>query len=302
MARTEVRTVAESIRRQLASTHRHEVNTLGALLTADVGDNVVTLSYPLSAGLIAGSVISVGTETMRVISVDPGAQELTVIRAWAQTVAVSAHALGDEVWVNPRFTGTDIIEAMHDEIASWDPDLFRVADDTVTVVAERETYELPAEWADALGVVRVRRNWTLDTSTSWPEMSFRLQRGTTAWEGATTTGILIRFLEPVWDGRLHILVARPFDLSTFELTTDLETDVGLKVSMIDLLKIGARYRLIGEKEVGRSARDIQDEPRRSEEVPARAAADESNRLYVMYLRRKATEIAKQRRAYPLVRG
>lgn len=298
MARHDIRTVAESIRRSLASVHRGEVGVLGVNL--DDSETILTLSTAVPPGLRPGSILSIGMETMRVADVDANTGEVEVIRSWAQTVAASAHLTGEEIWINPRFTGTDIVEAMYDELESWSPDLYRVSDATVSIAEDAEVYELSADWADALGVVSVRRNWTVDASQAWPSFNYRLQAGSVSgWAQTTTSGKLLRFLEPTYSGRLHIVVGRPFDTEPWELTTNLITDVGMERSQVDVLKFGVRYRLLGDKEAGRSSREAQDEPRRAEEVPPRSAADEANRLYAMYIRRKNVEIAKLRKKYPL---
>lgn len=298
MARHDIRTVAESIRRSLASVHRGEVGTLGVTLTDS--DTILTLAGSLPRGLRAGSILSVGMETMRVVDVDQNTSEVEVIRAWAQTLEATAHAEGEEIWIDPRFTGTDIVESMYDELESWAPDLYRISDATVSIEADASTYELTADWADALGIVAIRRNWTTDADTVWPSVEYRVQTGSiTGWAQTTISGKLIRFLQPTFAGRLHIIVGRPFDTEPFELDTNLVSDVGMERSQVDVLKLGVRYRLLGDKESGRSSREAQDEPRRAEEVPPRSAADESNRLYAMYIRRKNVEIAKLRRKYPL---
>jgi hypothetical protein len=69
--------------------------------------------------------------------------------------------------------------------------------------------------------------------------------------------------------------------------------------MLDVLDMGIKWRLLGDSEVGRSARNAQDVPRRAEEVPPKSASDEAVRIYPLYVRRKAEEIDRLRWQYPL---
>lgn len=304
MSRTSVRNVVESIRRQLNSTYRYEVVQLGAAMLAT--DTVLTINSDPTANLRPGSLLSVSAELMRVTAVDPGPREIHVIREWGNSQEATAHADGTEAWVNPRFTAIDILDAMYDELASWDPDLFRVEDDVFPVTWSQPVVELPAGWSDAIGVVTVRRQaqaqfQSTHRENAWPEVRFRVQRGVNL-PTAVTSGIVIRLIDEVAAGQVHVTVAVPFDLDELDIDSDMVTDVGLERSMLDLLKIGVRYRLIGDNEAGRTARTAQDEPRRAEETPPGAASDESNRLYAMYIRRKNTEIMKLRGRYPVRRG
>lgn len=304
MARTTIGNVIERVRRQLASSLRYEVNVLGAALTASATDTTVQLSYALSAGLREGAVLSVGREDLRVMSVDRNAMTAEVIRGWQDSDAV-AHSLGDEVWVNPRFSQVDIAEALADEILAWGRDLYRVADDTFTIADSAETYELPVAWAGAWGVVDVLRNWTVEDTSAWPRIPVKLIRGTTSsggtyeFDGATTSGLLLRFTDRVLAGKIHVTVALPFDLSDLSDSIDLVDDVGLQPSMLDVLTLGMKQRLIGDAEHSRHSRMTQDEPRRAEEVPPNAALQDSAQTFVAYMRRRGEEANRLRALYPL---
>lgn len=296
MARTTVANVIERCRRQLASSLRNEVNTLGASL--DATETVVTLTYDLPAGLTAGSILSVGKELMRVVAISAPAKEATVIRGWQDSDG-ETHATGDEVMINPRFTRYDIYDAIVDEISSWEPNLYYVESYQWAVAQTDETVELPASMADSLGVVEVRRQWTQDDdNTSWPTIDWRIMRGTVGtWDLATTSGLVIRLMPNhgyMRAGSVHALIARPFDVTTAELveTDDLVTDMNLSQSMIDLLVLGVKMRLMGDDEHGRSGRFTQDEPRRTEEVPVGSALTVAQTLRSTYNRRMGDEMRK----------
>lgn len=307
MARSTVENTVERIRRQLASSLRLEVNTLGANLNAST--TTVTLTYDLSTSLFAGSILSVGTELMRVISVNANSKEVTVIRGWQDSDAGS-HTTGDEVLINPRFTRFDIYDAIVDEITSWWPRLFSVASYQWTVTDEDEVVELPASMADAIGVVEVRRQWTdaysaTSTNDSWPTINFRLMRGTVGtWDAVSASGLLIRLIPNhavQRDGTIHALIAQPFDVTTTTLaeSDDLVADVGLLPSMLDLLTLGVKLRLMGDDENGRSARIVQDEPRRVEEIPPGSSLSVAQTMRANYERRLGDEVRKLQTKYPM---
>lgn len=302
MARSTVENTIERIRRQLNSNVRLEINTLGATLTTST--NPVTLSYDLANSVRSGAVLSVGRELMRVISVNVASKEVTVIRGWQDTDA-EAHAIDDEVLINPRFTRFDIYDAIIQEIDSWEPDIFTTVDVTATVTGgETEGFEVPLAQANALGVISVNRNWTEDDSVVWPDMAFNLYRGRTASLTPTTgSGLFIRFTKnggyAKKNGNVVARLAVPYQSSDITSeASDLVTDVGLTNSLIELVELGVKMRLMPDDEVARSGRGIQDEPRRDEAVQAGAAMNTGQAYLTLYNRRRAQEVRKIRNLYP----
>lgn len=305
MARSTVITTVQRIRRQLDASVRHEYNRLGANIDAD--DTVITTDFEPQVSIRDGALLACESELMRVISVNRPAHEVTVIRGFQDSTATSHLDLA-EVQISPRWTLFDIKDAMISEIESWSPRLFRVVNyqwDTVT--DEDETIELPVELTNALGVVSLRRQWTEETeSNAWPELPFRLMHGTVGtWDGATVSGMVIRMLPNLGQprsGKVSALVTIPFDVSTAPLvdTEDLVEDYGLEQSMLEVVELGVKMRLLGDQEIGRSARNQQDEPRRAEEVPSGAALQTAQTIRSNYDRRFNQEVTKLRTKYPMV--
>jgi hypothetical protein len=298
MARTEIRSVVERIRRQLNGAFRYEVSQLGS--SALDTDTVLTLAYALPPSLIPGAVVSIGTETCRVLDVDANAREITVIRGWYDSIP-QVHADTTEVWINPRFTATDIFEAMHDELASWPVTLYRVVGGTFPVGYGQQTLELPALWRDAYGIIDVRRQWGTSigsmASSAWPRLPARVQRGDD-W-GDVTSGIHLRFTEGVHVGNVYVQAGLPFDLAAFDYASDLVVDVGLAASMLDVLTMGVKMRLLIDNEADRSSRRAQDDSRRAEETPPEAALTSMRVSYPLYLRRRTEEAHKIQALYPI---
>jgi len=298
MARTSVENTVERIRRQLASTVRLEINVLGSSLTTTT--NPVTMSYDLQTSLRSGSVIAVGTELMRVISVNTASKECTVIRGWQDTDA-QAHDIGTEVQINPRFTFADIFDAIIQEVDSWQPDIFRVEDDEFTVTDASRGVEIPADQSDIIGVIAVNRNWTEDASVVWPDTGFQLYRGRSANLTPTEgSGLFVRLTDNLGyakNGTLFITYAKPFDTSLITWSADLVADALLSTSQLEVIELGVKSRLLADDETGRSARGPQDEPRRAEEVGSGDALTLAQTVLQRYNARKAQEVRRLRTQY-----
>lgn len=302
MARDTVSTVVERVRRQLNSTVRMEVNVLAANILAT--DTTLTFDHPLSSSTRNGAVLSIGNELMRVLDSSPVAQEVTVIRGW-QDSAPAAHALGAEILVNPRWTLFDIYDAMFQEIDSWSPDIFDVVNVEAATTDETNGVELAVQFSEAVGIIQARRNWTDDQQALvWPEISYTLMRGATAdWSAAVTSGLIVRFTNGggrAQVGNVLLTIGMPYTTTGITQATVLSTDKKIGASLLELIELGIKYRLMMDDESGRSARNAQDEPRRNEDVPPGAALSFGQVLAQRYERRRSAEVIKFRTRYPLV--
>ena len=302
MTRSNVGTTIERIRRQLESNVRLETNVVAANI--DMTQTVITMMYDIVDALRPGTVLSIGTELFRVITVNTGSKEVTVRRAFQDSPA-SVHQTGDEVLISPRFTRMDIYDAIIAEIDSWTPELFRVGGYEWTVSDDDDIVELPVELADAIGVIALRRQWSDDDRTTWPTIDHRLMRGRVGtWSGATASGLLIRLLPNLGqprNGTIYAELALPFDVSSGTLleSEDLVSDYELDRSMLEVVELGVKIRLMGDSEHGRSGRDTQDEPRRAEEVPAGSALTVAQTLRQTYARRRGDEQRRLQSKYKL---
>ena len=297
MSRTKVSNAVQRVKRQLASSFRYEINVLQSGVNHT--DTTISFQYELPASVVTGAVLSIANEEMRVMSVDRVAKEATVLRGWNDSYPIT-HSTGDEIHINPRFSGLDIYEALVDEVTSWGPDLYRTIARQESVSDGQQTVYLPVSWRNIFGLVDVRRNWSDDNTSSWARVEGRLQRGVPgSWPDGPRSGVLFRLFPPVYLGSLYFIAAAPLDTDSIQWNADLVDDVGLKPSMLDVLDMGIKWRLLGDSEAGRSARVAQDMPRRAEEVPPRTASDEANRLYPLYIRRKSEEVDRLRWQYPL---
>lgn len=294
MARTTVSTTVQRIRRQLSSGLRNETNFLAE--GADFAASTLSLTLPIPAGLQIGSVIYVNTEAMLVTAVSTANSTVTVKRAWFDSISPFFHNINSEVVINPRFSPLDIYDALQDEIASYGPQLYWVDTAEFVVADAADTIPLPLNWADCFGVIDVRRRSTESDITAWPRVNVRFQRlGPSELSGAS----LLRIITPTEASTVYVQVARPFVLSSFATTSDLVTDVKLPSSMLDVVSMGTKMRLLVDSENARNGRQIQDEPRRAEETPLGATVQPFQFNNAVYRNRKQEEVNKLRALWPI---
>lgn len=299
MARTTVDAFLGRMRRQLhGGSHRLQTDILNEDL--DTTETDVTLLVGSSAGIIPGATLSIGLELMRVTAWNSGTKTATVIRGWLDSEP-AAHTTNAEVIINPRWSTLDIYDAMVDEINSW-TELYRIVSDEFPIAGGIDTLELPASWANMMGIVVVRRKWnaTYEASTAWPEIDARLYRGTTDWtQAAPTSGLMLRFKEPTAAGTVYVVAAMPFATSSPALADDLIADVGVSESMFDVLGMGVKLRVWSDHEIGRSSRHAQDDSRRAEETPVGATVQPWSLMAAQYRLRKAEELKRLQGMYPV---
>lgn len=297
MSRSIVSTTVQRIKRQLGSSFRYEINVLQTALSTT--DTVVTFTYDLPPSVVSGAILNIANEEMRVMSIDKIAKQATVLRGYSDSEA-NSYAIGSEISINPRFSGLDVFQAIEDEITGWGPDLYRIVARQDSISEGAQSIAFPMSWKNIYGLVDIRKNFQTAFTTSWSRMPGQLQRGVAGtWPDGPASGIQFRFYPPVQVGSVYFVAAAPFYTDALSWSSDLVDDVGLSPSMIDIVDLGVKWRLLGDAEAGRSSRSAQDTPRRAEEVPPKAAADEASRIYQIYIRRKAEEIERLRWSHPV---
>jgi len=207
-----------------------------------------------------------------------------------------AHTSGAEIQISPRFTPLDIVDAMQDEIASYGPQMYRVDTVELTTNDYDDIAALPVAWNDMYGLIEVRRKFVDTEVTAWPRCNVRLQRNSATLLGGAP---IIRFTDPMWAGTVQVRAARPFVLTSFTATTDLISDVKLPSSMLDVVSMGTKLRLLVDNENGRGARTAQDEPRRAEETPSGSMVQPFQFNNALYRNRRQEEINKLAALYPM---
>ena len=295
MPRDSVDSTVQRIRRKLSSTVRFEVNQLGAACNAST--ETLVLRFDLPRSIAPGAVLAIDNELMRVVSANVASREVSVLRGWQDSVAVS-HADRAEVQINPRFTMFDIFDTMQDEISSWAPDLYRVTTEEFTT-ADGDTM-IEVLNPKVYGVVEARRHWSHQNNESWPVFQFAVQRGGPSWSAANGTGVFVRITSEggrFRSGAALLSLAVPFDVELLTMDSRL-ADFGIDNGLLELIELGVRARLVNDDEIGRSQRLAQDTNANAEQVPPGAAQASATMLWDRYNRRRAQETQRLRARYP----
>jgi hypothetical protein len=257
--------LVEDTRDALLGTYRARWNALGAAISTTTQPTVTLADSVRAVGV--GSILAIGDELLYVRSI--AGSVATVLRGFRGTTAAT-YANGTVLEENPRFPKGRIKQALRDEVRSWPASLFRVEASIVPVTSNQRLVSLP--FSDVLRVLEARRDpssslsWAIVSSNSardtYPAVEARLVRAGPAAVG----GWSVELDANVPAGSIYVLLARPFDTSVWDDSTDLEDDVGLASFMFDIPRWGAMGRLLSEEESLRVAMTAQPQPRRAQEV------------------------------------
>lgn len=257
---TLVSQLIEETKRHLYGSHRMTMNRLAAGIGAS--DTTLTLEFDVNDA-VRGALLSIDDEIMFVLNSSPSSKIVTLVRGFLGTTA-AVHALGALVEVNPRFPRIYIKRALQQEIDSWGTRLFRVSASNISISSTTRIYDLGV--TNFIDVISVDLTpYTGRTTRSNP---YRWTISRDLDTSVFASGAAIELLGDYPASAIaRVRYAQKFDVSSWTDATDVEV-LGLSTSMVDIPPIGAAWRLMSAKEVGRTNLQAQPEPRRSEEVPA----------------------------------
>jgi len=278
----------------LEGSRSEEANQLGAAYVAGSG----TVTFTHAAGNIgAGTLISVGTNTMRVLTVNALTKTATVIAGQNGSTDATA-ATNDLVRVTPRFTDHQIVREINRHLASLSAPrngLYAVATLELAYTGSRQSYNLAA--TGLIRVLEVRRE-TYGASYAWPRVPpgmWELDR--TADTGDFPSGISLRVQEADTGLGVQVVYARTFTAIATALATEVAT-TGMSVEQEDIPPLGAAVRLMSGREVSRSSPNSQGDTRRSNEVPPGAVGASYRGLVGLWQERVKDESSRLRAMYP----
>lgn len=218
------------------------------LPSGSISTSTTSISLSTVDSLSPGSVIDIGFELMYVTSWQEGNRTATVIRGLYGSGAAS-HAVTDLVRVNPRITTVAMLDAMRDEIRSWDEQVFDVEADVVSFGSEDGGVNI-APTRDPYRILSARPRPNSGTTYKTMTLSLRYDENASVFAGGYSVhlppGLLLGQAATV-----DVLYAVPFATTTLATSTDLQTTVGLSDSMLEIVKWGALSRLIAGKQEGR---------------------------------------------------
>jgi len=250
--------IIEMTRRLVYSSHRQELNRLTTALNAT---NVTVQVDFAPDGIANGTYISIDDELMFVWEVNAGGKTITVQRGMIGTTP-AAHEAGALIEVNPRFPQAVIRQALKDELRSWGPRVYTTT--TVELTPTNQAVDLTGvgEFHHVLRVVRSPRTG----SDLWFPIRYRQLEELNVSDFGSGKALMLDET-PETGTRIRVTVARPFVITDMSDNTNLQTTVGVPASMLDILPIGAGYRLMIGREVARTSTEAQGQPRFAAEVP-----------------------------------
>ena len=285
------------------------VNDTRYHLNGDLSEQANVLANPYTAGsaslvftydlgpIAAGSILSIGANTFRVIAINEGTKTATVIPGYQGSIDANA-ASGAMVLVNPRFTDHRILRALSDELRSLSSPrngLYQVASTTLDYAGAVEGYDLTGV-SGLIRVLEVRRQ-VHGPSLAWPAVE------STWWDvlrSAPTefaTGVSLRVRGV--DAGLQVQVVYAKEFTPTMTITDNVSVTGVPSTAEDIPPLGAAVRLMSGREVARNQLAAQGDSRRANEVPPGAVGASWRGLAALHAERVGEESARLRAQFPV---
>lgn len=261
---TTVADLIEECFNHLYGGYRQTYNVLDGAHNASTTSIILTYP-PDSTG--PGSFLAIDDELVYVITIDRSTKTATVIRGQRGSTAAT-HADGALVEVNPRFPRFRVKAKLQEEIRSWPESVYRTTAVNLDTTSGTNGYDLTGIGSDFHNVLDVQLGPPNgSTHVDWTRVGYQVVRDADTAAFASGTGLIITGILPVESRDFRVIVSRPFDVDTWDDSTDLEDDCGLPASMHDIPPLGAAQRLMTGRDVVRSFGEGQGEPRHAEEVP-----------------------------------
>lgn len=246
--------------RDLYSGYRASYNRVATEIANN--DGAITLEFSL-VSVAEGSELGVESETMLVLKKDTVNNLVTVVRGWNGS-RISSHSAGTMVEVDPRFSRIGVLDALRNEILSWGRNIFRVEAYNLGIGSNARIVDLESV-GDYYRIVGAQLA-PMVSGESFLPVDF--EEDSDMDPDVYPTGRTLTLTNYVGSGSsLRVKVAKAFDTSDFREASDLEYDVGLEASQIEVAKYGAMYRVVGAREVKRTFREAVSESGEAEAIP-----------------------------------
>jgi hypothetical protein len=246
-------------------------------------------------GIQRGALLAIDLEVLHVWSV--ASLTATVQRGMMGSTGAT-HADDALVYVNPRFTDFQILQALNDELRSFTSPrhgLFQVKTVNLTYAAGTTGYDLTSV-TDLIDILEVR--WKGYTTGSWPLLTrYTLTRDMATADFPSTKALLT--YEGAGPGRtLRVRYKAPY-VALATTADNVETVAGLQASALDIPPLGAAARLLAGREARRASYDAQPESRQAADVPPGSNRQAAGGLLALRDMRLREEAARLQQLYPL---
>ena len=265
-------------------------------LTSAINTTDLAISIGSSANLAKG-VIEVDDE---LIWIDNFSQTNSVLNAAPgfgrgyQGTTASPHAQYAQVTLSPTFPRLMIKKAINDVINSLYPKLWAVASTTFTFNASQTTYALPDDLESILYM-----SWqTTGSSLEWLPIN-RWRADPMANIATFNTTNTVNIYENIQPGRT-VQVYYTTTPNTLDSNTDDYADVtGLPDSSVEVVILGACYKLLSYVDSGRINLSSAEADLNDTKIPSTAGVASSRYIYALYNQRLNEEALKLQDKYPI---
>lgn len=238
-----------------------------------------------------GAKISVNLEDMYVWS--KSSQTVTVERAQFGS-SISAHAIYDTIYVNPKFSPFEILTAINTELVSLSSPangLYTVANYELTYNPIIQGYDFPHT---VLDIYDVRYGIPGPTQEWFPSASWEFVHNAGS-DFASGNALFVRDAFP--NQLINVTAKLALSQLPASLTAN-TTSYSIPDEFLDILSIGAAYRLTSPREVRRNFDEVQGDTRRAQEVPPGSQLGGSRELLRLRQERIREESSRLSIKYP----
>ena len=265
-------------------------------LTAAINTTDLAMTIGSSANLAKG-VIEVDDELIWIDNFNQSTSTLNAAPGFGrgyQGTSPAPHAQYAQVTLAPTFPRLMIKKAINDVINSLYPKLWAVSSTTFTFNASQTTYPLPDDAESILFM-----SWqTTGSSLEWLPIN-RWRADPMANVAAFNTQNTVNIYENIQPGRT-VQVWYTTEPTTLDSNTDDYADVtGLPDSSVEVVILGACYKLLSYVDSGRINLSSAEADLNDTKIPSSAGVASSRYIYALYQQRLNDEALKLQDKFPI---
>ena len=250
-----------------------------------------------SSSNLAKGIIEIDDELIWIDNFDQGSSTLNAAPGFGrgyQNTPASPHAQYAQITLTPTFPRTIIKKAINDTINSLYPKLWSVASTTFTFNASQTTYALPDDLESILYM-----SWqTTGSSQEWLPIN-RWRADQMANVATFNTQNTVNLYENIQPGRT-VQVWYTTTPNTLDNGTDDYADVtGLPASSVEVVILGASYKLLSYVDAGRINLSSAEADLNDTKIPSTAGVSASRYIFALYQQRLNEEALKLQDKYPI---
>jgi hypothetical protein len=250
-----------------------------------------------SSSNLAKGIIEIDSELIWIDNFNQSSSTLNAAPGFGrgyQNTPASPHAQYAQITLSPTFPKVMIQKAINDVINSLYPKLWAVASTTFTFNASQTTYPLPDDLESILYM-----SWqTTGSSLEWLPIN-RWRADPMANISAFNTTNTVNIYENIQPGRT-VQVYYTTTPNTLDNPTDDYVDVtGLPASSVEVVILGACYKLLSYVDAGRINLSSAEADLNDTKIPSTAGVASSRYIYALYQARLNDEALKLQDKFPI---